>query len=312
MVQQQVDVFPWKNTFKKFLINYPNLLLLFYINYKLIKLLDQYFPWDIKQYIPLRLLTELVLASLTISLQVLLVNVVIALLVEEELMLSKLLFSAVVGIVVNLILVPTMEFYFQYTRRYEVALDNQWLKKENARFQYELLKNQLNPHFLFNSLNTLSSLISIDAVRAKSFVRKLSQVYRHILEHREKELITLRDEMKFIEGYVFLLKTRFGEGLQMNIKIAAADMNKKIVPMALQKLNENVVKHNAVLEGAPLVIHICSQNEEIIITNNIQRKQSTSSWGIGLKSISNSYKRQQKSINIVKNPQFFQVALPLL
>ena len=311
-LQQEDQPFSLSTSLVQFSINYPNLLLLSYLNFCLIRVLDHYNPWDGKRSGLIRIMIEFFAAALIVFLQVIIVNVLISVFQGAPIDFRSFAFSAMIGVIINLILLPTMEFYYQYTRRYEVALDNEWLKKENLKFQYEVLKNQLNPHFLFNSLNSLSSLVSIDQAKAKEFIQKLSQVYRHVLENREKELITLEEEIKFIEGYIYLLKTRFGDDLQVNIQVNEEYLKKRVVPMAVQTLIENAVKHNAVLEDKPLVVYIHSDGVSLIVCNNLQPKRSIASPGIGLENLKNSYKLHKRDVKVLPGPGSFQVSLPLL
>ena len=179
-------------------------------------------------------------------------------------------------------------------------------------FQYMILKNQLNPHFLFNSLNTLTSLVSFDSSKAKDFIIKLSNVYRHVLEQHNKELVTLEEEVSFLKDYIFLLKTRFDSNLQITVRVKNEHLTKKIAPMALQILVENAVKHNSISEGKPLKIDIFSNVDSITVHNIVQYKKSEVSWGIGLKNIRTQYLQFDQEIRIVSTPNNFKVILPLL
>lgn len=312
-LQGNLAGFTFLKSITRFLINYPNLLLVCYLDFLMIKMLDRYLPWHIKKWTFIRIITETIAGTFIISALVIIVNTGFYLLFgTASLATVKLLYSVTVGTVINLILVLTIEFYVQYTRRYEIALDNEWLKKENAHFQYESLKNQLNPHFLFNSLNTLLSLITIDQLRAKDFVRKLSHVYRHVLAHREKDLIPLKEEIDVLEDYIFLLQIRFEDDLQTVIDIKEADLRKQIVPLTLQTLLENAVKHNVVLNSRPLIVRVFSDGNHLHVENNRQPKKSHTSWGVGLKSTRSSYKQHQQLIDIYEDKNTFRVSLPLL
>ncbi len=297
---------------KDFIVNYPNLVLICFLNYLLIIWLNKRLPWEDKRNLLKRLFYEFFLAVSIVALQVVVINIIIALVISEPINFQQYFFSAIIGVIINLILLTTMEFYFLYIRRYEVALDNEWLKKENLSFQYRLLKNQINPHFLFNNLNTLSSLVSLDAGRAKQFIRKLSNVYRHVLEYGEQHLIPLKEEAIFIERYIYLLQTRFTKDLIIDINLKKEDLNKKIVPMALQILIENAIKHNAVFEDQPLEISIYSNGDSVFVENNLQRKNNVPSWGIGLTNLRNSYSLYRASLEIIESKTHFKVILPLL
>lgn len=189
------------------------------------------------------------------------------------------------------------------------------LERENAHSQLETLKNQINPHFLFNSLNTLSAIIPEDADLSVEFVDKLAYVYRYILEIREKEIITLNEELNYIESYLFLLKIRFGENFQVSMDLDESVKKKNIVPLSLQILIENAIKHNVVSKRKPLKIEIFTKDHnKLIVKNNLQKKNSIiQSTHVGLQNIDNRYKLLSgDSITIEENEEVFQVILPLI
>lgn len=312
-LQNNEALFSFKNLLSKFLINFPNLLFICYLDYRLIQKLDIHFSWNNYSSMIKRFFIEFFLGIIIIIVWVVLINLIIYLYKGQEIIpFKKIFYSSIIGVIINILLILTMEFYFQYTRHYETALDNAWLKKENSHFQYEILKNQLNPHFLFNSLNTLSALVSFDGNKAKEFTRKLSNVYRHVLEQHNKELITLEEEINFLKDYIFLLKTRFESNLQISVQIKDVHLTKKIIPMALQILIENAVKHNSITDSKPLKINIISDANSITVHNIIQHKKSEASWGIGLKNIRMQYAKFNQEVNVIVTPNDFKVILPLL
>ncbi len=304
--------FSWARFIRNFSINYPNLVFACLVNFQIITKLNQFFPWETKSTRMLRISIELVACVLSVSLQVVLVNWLIAVLSGLPVDFSHFLYSAITGVIINLILIITMEFYFQFKRQYETALDNEWLKKENLQFRYSLLKNQINPHFLFNSLNSLSSLISIDEDRAKESVRKLAQVYRYVLEHGEKQLVTLQEEVCFIDNYIYMLKIRFQEDLIIDLAIEDNTLRKKIVPMTLQILLENAVKHNSIEENQPFVITIQAQNDMLTVHNPMNPRQQAHPKGIGLHNLKQKYKFHNSDIAIHAEADCFTVSIPLL
>ncbi len=164
-------------------------------------------------------------------------------------------------------------------------------KKESAEFEFEMLQAQINPHFLFNSLNTLSSLVYEDADRSAEFIRKLSDVYRHVLDTRQKELINVSEELSFIDSYIFLLQLRFAKKLNFEVQINEILMDRKIAPLTLQLLIENAVKHNIISDKRPLDIKIYNDEKYIIIENPLQIKASKEKGSqMGLRNISSRYK----------------------
>ncbi|MEQ8904188.1 histidine kinase [Ekhidna sp.] len=193
----------------------------------------------------------------------------------------------------------------------QVSIDNEKLKTEQVASQYNSLKNQVNPHFLFNSLNALSSLVYEDQAKAVEFIRKLSQVYRYVLESKDEEVIPLEDEMAFVENFVFLQKIRFGENL--NVKLSPSNGQFFVPPLAIQILVENAIKHNVVSEKDPLSIDIEFQDDRCVVRNNIKEKRVKDSTGIGLNNLIGRYSYLTDHEVIVNNNSgIFEVQLPLL
>ena len=171
----------------------------------------------------------------------------------------------------------------------------------------------MNPHFLFNSLNSLSSLISKDPDKAVKFVKELSEIYRYVLDQKNTELVDLKDEIEFLNSYVFLQKIRFAESLKVNIDISAK--NRKIIPLSLQMLLENAIKHNVVSKDKPLEIDVYSNPENyIVVRNNIQKKKVVgTSTNIGLKNIKDRYAYfTNLPLNIIETKESFIVEIPTI
>jgi sensor histidine kinase YesM len=186
-------------------------------------------------------------------------------------------------------------------------------RKENAEYQFEMLKLQLNPHFLFNSLNTLSSLIHEDQEKSTEFIRKLSNVYRYVLDNRHKELVALREEIEFIHAFTFLQSLRFQGMIDFRYKIDDLTLERRIAPMTLQLLLENAVKHNVASRKMPLWIEIISSNNEIIIINNLQPKEEQAGTGVGLKNIMSRYEfLSGRKVQIIRDDHIFKVIIPLI
>lgn len=197
-------------------------------------------------------------------------------------------------------------------------LKAQKLKVEMLNYRYEALRNQINPHFLFNSFNVLSDLVYEDQDQAVEFIRQLSDLYRYVLDSREKELIPLNEEMDFIESYVFLLKTRFDDKIHIRIELQP-QANEMIVPMTLQMLIENAVKHNEASKKHPLQISLLRENDKIVVQNGLKiRSVGDDSKKTGLKNISQQYAylSDQDSdsyrIEIEKTESDFQVRVPII
>jgi LytS/YehU family sensor histidine kinase len=171
----------------------------------------------------------------------------------------------------------------------------------------------LNPHFLFNSLNTLSSLVHEDQAKSTEFIRKLSDVYRYVLDNRKKELVTLREEMEFIRAFTFLQGLRFQGMIDSRYHIDEAVLDMKIAPMTLQLLVENAVKHNVASRKMPLWIEILTIKKEIIVTNNLQPKEEQAGTGVGLKNITSRYEfLSGRKVQIIQDEHLFKVIIPLI
>lgn len=196
----------------------------------------------------------------------------------------------------------------------QTALDAERLKKEQMASKYESLKNQVNPHFLFNSLNALTNLVYEDQDMAADFIRQLSKVYRYVLETRSKEVVSLETEMKFVESYLFLQKIRFDDKLRVETEIQGFEKH-MIPPLALQMLLENAIKHNTIAKDEPLTIKIFVENERLVVENNLQIKNIPieESSGMGLSNIQARYEfLSDKPVIIEKTEKAFSVKLPLL
>lgn len=166
------------------------------------------------------------------------------------------------------------------------------LQKTNLQSQFEVLKQQVNPHFLFNSLNVLASLIKADPDLAESFTEKLSKVYRYVLENKEKDMVSLPTELEFINSYIFLLNIRFKGKIFVKINLDDIKPEMMILPMALQILIENAIKHNTFSKTEPLLIDISVESDQyLVVANNLRLRESyVQSTGIGLANILNRYR----------------------
>ncbi|WP_462253004.1 sensor histidine kinase [Ferruginibacter sp.] len=180
--------------------------------------------------------------------------------------------------------------------------------------RHATVRTQVNPHFLFNNLNTLSSLIPENPKHAVDFVQQLSKVYRHILDVKDEKSILLKDELEVLNAYTFLLKTRFEKNLEVNINIPPEKMQQKIVPLSLQILMENAIKHNIVSSGKPLQINVFTENGSLVVSNNLQMKnQINESTGIGLDNIRNRYKLiSERPVKVTESETNFTVSIPLI
>lgn len=196
--------------------------------------------------------------------------------------------------------------------RQEVVQQKLIAKSANA--QFESLKNQLDPHFLFNSLNVLSSLIDENPAQAQRFTASMSMIYRYVLEQKDKELVMVEEELNFAKNYCDLLKTRFEDSVSFDFTINENDLTSYVVPLSLQLLLENCIKHNFATPAKPLHIKIYTENGNMFIENNLQeRDQMNGSAGIGLSNIVQRYSLLTKqNVFIEKSASFFKVKIPIL
>ena len=194
-------------------------------------------------------------------------------------------------------------------------------KTESANAQLENLKNQLNPHFLFNNLSVLTSLVYKNQDKAVDFINELSKVYRYVLDNKNAELVSLQEELAFLEHYIYLLKIRFEESISFDIKIRGNTAPKEslweggyLPPMCLQMLVENTIQHNEASQANPLKVQIYTENNRLIIENPIQpRSDKTESSQMGLKNIQSRYAYfTNEKVEIVNDSKVFKVVLPLI
>lgn len=289
--------------------------LLWNLNLILIALVEPYFSWEKS---PLKKL--IICGSIALTLPVL-VNfffnkIIFVFLFKKTCELNSkdsivfLVISVVITIMINAIILG-FEFFAHWKKS---LTEKEALKRDNITAEFESLKNQVNPHFLFNSLNTLSSIIEDDPKTATQFVQKLASVYRYVLAQRDKETVSLKEELSFIDSYVYLNKIRFSENLKVEILVDESFRQKQIATLTLQLLLENAIKHNVISKDKPLSIEIGVTNSRIYVKNNLQTKKiHAESNGIGLSNIISRYKYLSKEEVIVSNSNnYFEVSVPLI
>lgn len=196
----------------------------------------------------------------------------------------------------------------------EEVVESEKIKREALALQYKVLQDQVNPHFLFNSLNILGSLIDLDTQKAKVFTRELSLFYRDVLQLKDRDLVPLKEEIAFVKRYIFLQQIRFGEALQVDFA-ANENLAGMVIPLSLQALVENAIKHNEISLANPLKIVIAvTDDHELIVENNLQPKslyEETS--GTGLQNLAGRYRfLTGKEVVITKDNGYFRVILPLI
>jgi LytS/YehU family sensor histidine kinase len=211
----------------------------------------------------------------------------------------------------NSIIVLLIEVFFYSQRQIEAEKKIAVFEKEKIQYQYEVLKAQINPHFLFNSLNVLSSLVYEDAEKANLFAKKMSGVYRYLLLTNARTTVTLKEELAFLESYIFLESIRFENALLVDIN-NKADLNKQVIPVSLQLLVENAIKHNITTSAQPLTVRINIANDGITVSNHLQLRSSVDKGGVGLANLQKQYALFQKTIRISKTKTEFTVQMPFV
>ncbi len=264
------------------------------INYLTISYLQKKSPWQHNNY--KRFLIELIFTSFNAALVISTTVLIFLLLFNHKdfpnLPLKATFFANIaIALIVNTIAVSIYEGITIFGHWKKALMETEQLKREKAESQYLALKNQVNPHFLFNSLNSLSSLIRFSPDKAVEFVDKFSKIYRYVLEMSDKMVVELREELDFLQSYYFLQKIRFGNNLEINININAEKLNYFVLPLSIQILIENAIKHNEISSDHPLKITVSDEQDFLVISNNLQQKiNKENTTGLGLANLTERYK----------------------
>ncbi|MBX2894575.1 MAG: histidine kinase [Cyclobacteriaceae bacterium] len=192
------------------------------------------------------------------------------------------------------------------------AVEAERLKKENMEAQFNSLRSQVNPHFLFNSLNALTNLVYQDQDKAVKFIKQLSAVYRYVLSTRDKELVPLAEELEFLHAYLFLQQIRFGEKLKLQVDVNSDGL---VAPLVLQMLVENAIKHNIIAEEQPLTIRIYKEEACLVVANNLQKRAipTDESTGAGLENIKRRYGfLSSMAVRVEESTHTFKVIIPII
>lgn len=279
----------------------------------IIRLMNRNFPWNRKGF--RRVLFQLaltVLIAFAVSTSITLTAHFLS--SYREPLDKVLIYNALIFAVANIILVAILEGMLSFSKGNAAEIKAEALERELSQIRFEVLKSQINPHFMFNSLNVLSGLIDKDVAKAQQFIDEFSLIYRYVLETIEKPLVSLNDELRFVRSYVFLQQMRYGEALEVAINLPAQLLNALMPPLSLQVVFENAIKHNIVNPSSPLRIEAFAEGQWLVIRNNIQpRVSSAASTHLGQDNMVKRYKMICRRI-----PQFtvdmshYTVKLPLL
>ncbi|MFB6457173.1 sensor histidine kinase [Chitinophaga sp. Hz27] len=218
------------------------------------------------------------------------------------------------GVLINLTFYMFIHLIYQTYQNQRVSIELERSKMDNLAAQFELLRQQVNPHFLFNTLNTLKYMVESGDEHSVDFILKLSDFYRFTLENRKLDLITMSEELKILDAYIYLLHARFEEGLDVSIDVSEEHKAAVVPPFTLQLLVENAIKHNVVSWDKPLQVKIFSEGDTIVVSNNLQPKITPEvSTGIGLENINERYDHLiSKNIEIIPDTKSFTVKLPVI
>ncbi len=287
-----------------YLIVYPDLLLIKYLNVKI--------PWG--SGTRLRILVQ-ILFTMIIAIAV---SSAITFLADwvspyTEDFWNVIFYNSLMYCVVNVLVMSVMEAWLYYNESKQAKEIAEDLQKELSQIKFEVLKSQINPHFLFNSLNVLSSLINKDTPKAQQFIDEFSHIYRYVLETIEQPVSCLRKELDFMQSYLFLQQIRYGDTLRYDVSISSSNLKKYLPPLSLQVVLENAIKHNVINESKPLKISIYTEGDFLIVQNNIQLKISGTSTGLGLKNLTKRYAliSDQKPIFHIQD-NYYIAKLPLI
>ncbi|NKI33156.1 sensor histidine kinase [Croceivirga thetidis] len=268
-----------KNQKKRFLIIPLLLIPYFIISFFYIYLVQPYFSWEYEQF------TEPLVAVQIIT-----------------------------GIITFFVDIGVYEGLHLFVELKDTHIKEEKLLKEKSSAELMVFKNQMDPHFLFNSLTTILHLIDTDSERAKKYVYKLSEVYKGLLQNNSQNLIELKEEIYSTKVYSELVNERFGNNLNVDFEVSKEDLKRMIVPFSLQVAVENAIKHNVISNKKPLTIRVFTDNEYLIVENSLQlKKLDKNQEGFGLKNISEQYKLlSDKAIIVEENQNTFVLKLPLL
>ncbi len=246
------------------------------------------------------------------------IRMFISLVFEKETMTGFLQQQTVSNYLVPLLITLVISLFFHavyfYKKSQEKKVIEQQIIAGTASAKFETLKNQIDPHFLFNSLNVLSSLIEENPDNAQKFTTSLSKIYRYVLEQKDKELVNIEEELSFAKTYMNLLRMRFENSLSYELPEVIPNTEARVVPLSLQLLLENTVKHNIVSEQKPLHIKIYIENDYLVIQNNFQKKEVLQDRkGVGIQNIVNRYGIiTNRKVLIEQNEKHFSVSIPIL
>ena len=308
-----VDIRPW-------LITYPIIYAIGYASFRMHYVYDHYIR---TKYPSLKDTRKRVLFTMPVNIFVMTPSVLLIVYVFHWFKIlgyqigeNDLKYAYLAGLGVNVIFESLWEVIYIIERFKEAAAEKEMMEQMQLRQEFDNLKQKVNPHFLFNSFNTLSSLIEEDKNQAEKFLDELSKVYRYLLRNNESGMSTVEQELKFIQSYARLLATRHGEGFKLEVNVDPVYKDREIPSLTLQLLVENAVKHNVLSKQHPVLVEIFSTPEGYLVVNNNLHKKTrimNESTGIGLVNIREKYRLLNRpDVKIEESPENFTVSIPLI
>jgi LytS/YehU family sensor histidine kinase len=277
-------------------------------DYRLVLLLNKHLPYA--KNIFLRVLAELLgLVVICIGLLWIFNFMIYEVLHISEAGLPSFLIKFALVMTTNIPILLVFELIYYFQSEQKAIADSEKAKREVLSFQHETLRAQMNPHFLFNSLNVLSSLIYMNPENANKFTKALSKTYRYVLSLNRQPLVTVEEELDALDSYIFMMKMRFENSFSLDIHKTPGSEQNKIIPLTIQLLIENVFKHNSATQEQPILISIHCCEDHLIVENNIQLSTSVEKGGIGLKYLSKQYELYSKIIRVEQTAESFTVRI---
>ncbi len=303
------------NRFFDFFISIAITILVWEGNLRIDTLMNRKFPWEKNpgKRILVHLPTSVFFSALVIHLSMMAFDKFVCTLpaqTKDSFMITAIILGVLISIIILAIEIGSQ--FFNNWKRSLVEIEK--YKSESLQSQLQNLKNQLNPHFLFNNLSVLSSLVYIDQDKAVDFINQLSKVYRYLLDNRNNELVSLERELTFINSYTYLLQIRFDKNIRFDINVPTEKTHLMLPPLSLQMLVENAIKHNEISNELPLTIHIKIEDNMLLVSNNLQLRTSNEiSSKTGLQNIKDRYRFfTEQQVEVIQTEKTFAVKIPLL
>lgn len=301
----------WSNFHIQLLSHYIVIFAMCIADYILLLFLNKYLPYS--KSVLYRIMADFIGVSVICLVILWMFNYLICdiLLISKEEMPSFLIRFAF-GMINNIPILLAFELIYYFQSEQKAIADSEKAKREALLFEHETLRAQINPHFLFNSLNVLSSLIYISPNNANKFTKALSKTYRYVLSLNQRPVVSVEEELDALESYIFLMKMRFEDAFTFSVDKTSENEKNKIIPLTLQLLIENVFKHNVATEEMPLDIKITIGSYYITVENNIQPTNDIDKGGIGLKYLTKQYKLYAREVVVEYSSLVFIVKIPYI